>query len=316
MKKNARRRHIFAAVVLAAVLLSACAAPKTGPVRLKAVVAQKTFVVGENIIVFVKARAAAGTRFRWDPPEIKTAGLTLDDNRAKSAYRPWASAMTVKLLFRSFEPGEHEIPALPVSYQLKGQETWQEATTTPLKITVNNQISGDALKIDIKDIKGPLRRGHGWIVGLVLLLGACAVVIGIKLWMNKKRVQTALPKPALSTHEIALQKIRELLAKDYISRGLEQQFYYELSLIVRHYLEARFAIRAPEMTTEEFLAYLRDSGTLSVPHKELLKDFLTHCDLVKFARYAPGPTEIDAALASARRLIEETKETSVPEASQ
>ncbi len=294
--------------LLIVVFLASCAPAKGTPPRIREVVKKSAFDVGEDIRVRIEARASAGTLFRWMPPEEEIEGVKLEDQKLRTSDRPWGSRLTVDLLLRSFEPGEHEIPALPVSYMLKGEVAWREASTQPLKFTVKSRVSGDVLELEIKDIKGPLRRRPVLVFALVALLAAAAAALGIYYWTRRHRALAGVPVPPPPAHEIALQKIRELIAKDYINHGLEQQFYYELSLIVREYLEARFGIRAPEMTTEEFLEHLRLGATLAPEHKELLRDFLTHCDLVKFARYDPVQPEIDAAVASARRLIEETRE--------
>jgi len=68
-------------------------------------------------------------------------------------------------------------------------------------------------------------------------------------------------------------------------------------------------VRAPEMTTEEFFAALRGSEILSAAHKNLLKDFLALCDIVKFARYGPTTDEIDRSYDAAKRFVDETKES-------
>ena len=85
-------------------------------------------------------------------------------------------------------------------------------------------------------------------------------------------------------------------------------WYVELSDIVRRYLEDRFAVRAPELTTEEFLQEAQRSAELSTSHRRLLTDFLERCDRVKFAAYSPGQDESSEALAVARRFLGETHE--------
>jgi len=76
-------------------------------------------------------------------------------------------------------------------------------------------------------------------------------------------------------------------------------------------MEERFDIRAPEMTTEEFLASLNTSGRLAEPHKKFLREFLGSCDMVKFARYFFPREEMDKSLDLAQRLVEETRENRV-----
>jgi hypothetical protein len=114
--------------------------------------------------------------------------------------------------------------------------------------------------------------------------------------------------PPLPAHETAFKALQELTNKAYIKTGKVREYYFELSDIVRHYVENRFQLRAPEMTTEEFLATLKDSKILNAEQKILLKDFLSHCDMVKFAKYLPDEKESESSYESAKRFIDETKE--------
>lgn len=78
-----------------------------------------------------------------------------------------------------------------------------------------------------------------------------------------------------------------------------------MSDLARRYVENRYAIRAPERTTEEFLREAQDNPALS-GHSGLLKSFLRHCDLVKFARLQPEPAEVSAAVEACRSFITRT----------
>jgi hypothetical protein len=79
-----------------------------------------------------------------------------------------------------------------------------------------------------------------------------------------------------------------------------------LSEIVRVYLEERFGLRAPDQTTEEFLEGLRESLALDLRHKELLRDFMIQCDLVKFARGEPERADLERLHQMASALVDET----------
>jgi hypothetical protein len=72
---------------------------------------------------------------------------------------------------------------------------------------------------------------------------------------------------------------------------------------------------APERTTEEFLAEMTVTDRLAGAHKELISNFLEHCDMVKFAAYGPDTREIKNAFDSAIKLVDETREISEKELS-
>jgi len=172
----------------------------------------------------------------------------------------------------------------------------------------------------LKDIKPPVYFPADYfifiLIAAVILLAAAAFLIARFLKKRKKEG----PAPALEVrrpaHEIAYEALEELRAKDLPSSGRVKEYYFELSDIARHYLEGRFSIKAPEMTTEEFLYFLQGSSALSGAHKGLLTQFLNHCDMVKFARYGPAPGEIEGSFSAAKGLVDETKESGEPELSE
>ncbi|MDQ6631578.1 MAG: hypothetical protein M3Y82_07445, partial [Verrucomicrobiota bacterium] len=76
---------------------------------------------------------------------------------------------------------------------------------------------------------------------------------------------------------------------------------------IRVYLEERFAFHAPERTTEEFLYELKSTDLLTDDQKKSLGEFLSRCDLIKFAKYDPTETELEDLHQSAMSLVEETE---------
>ena len=108
------------------------------------------------------------------------------------------------------------------------------------------------------------------------------------------------------------QRARERLAQALALIDQPERFCTVVSEITRTYLEERFGLRAPDQTTEEFLAELPRSIVLDLRHKQFLGDFLTRCDLVKFARFEPTRAELEQLHGSALNLVEETVPRSAP----
>ena len=88
------------------------------------------------------------------------------------------------------------------------------------------------------------------------------------------------------------------------------RFFVRLSAVIRRYLEDRFGLRSPELTTEEFLQELARSPDLFAQHRDLLTAFLTRADLVKFANYVPDESGVEESVEAAQRFLEETREVS------
>jgi len=164
---------------------------------------------------------------------------------------------------------------------------------------------------DIRDIKPPVyfAPNQAFIFFLLAIALIALAIFFVNRFLKKRRQKTKEVDESFlrSPHEIAYEALEKLKAKNLPGRGLIKEYYSELSGIVRYYLEGRFGFRAPEMTTEEFLQALRNSGYLNGAQKNLLKNFLTHCDLVKFAKYGPSQSEITESFYAAHKLVDETK---------
>ena len=157
---------------------------------------------------------------------------------------------------------------------------------------------------DIHDIKPPfeITSGSAWIWWVVAAVAVTIAAFLLYRWLKNRKANVVLPPP-IPAHIRAKQKLNEALA--LISQP--KPFVIAVSDTARTYLEERFNFRAPERTTEEFLRELAGTKLLLPDQKESLGQFLESCDLVKFAKYEPGETELHGLHASAVRLVEETE---------
>jgi hypothetical protein len=137
---------------------------------------------------------------------------------------------------------------------------------------------------------------------LALLAGAAAL---IAWWVRWRR--WAAERARITAYDRAMRRFRALERRGLPSPDEADAWYVELSDIVRHYLEDRYGVRAPELTTEEFLQEARRSPELSASHRDLLTSFLERCDRVKFAAYHPDVAESKDVLDAARRFLDETR---------
>jgi hypothetical protein len=162
---------------------------------------------------------------------------------------------------------------------------------------------------DLRDIKPPVEIPTGWAWVLWLLAALAAAAVLAWAWRRwRKRLTEPPVVPVVPPHIRAKQRLLEALAL------LDQprQFCIAVSDTLRLYLEERFDFHAPERTTEEFLIELRQTNRLNPAQKERLGEFLTRCDLVKFARYEPAVAELRDLHACALGLVEETEPREQP----
>lgn len=157
---------------------------------------------------------------------------------------------------------------------------------------------------DIRALKPPIEIPNGWLwlwIALGVLALAAAAFFAFKLWRQKAAKFVLVPP--VPPHLRARQRLQEALAVINQPRP----FCIAVSDTIRLYLEERFQFHAPERTTEEFLHELQATDLLLPDQKQSIGDFLSVCDMVKFARYEPGQPELQALYDSAMRLIDETE---------
>jgi hypothetical protein len=207
-----------------------------------------------------------------------------------------------------FEPGYHLVRSPPVLYRRPGEEL-VEAPAVETVITVESLLeqAGDATR-DIRDIKGPEDvppNWRPWALAGGLLAAALALALVLSRVLGRDR-RARLPAPPPPPHEVAYAELERLRRRGLVESGLFKDYYSALSDIVRTYVEQRFGLRAPEMTTEEFLLTSARGGVLASGHRALLGEFLTESDLVKFARHVPAIADTERAWAAAKRFVDET----------
>ena len=208
-----------------------------------------------------------------------------------------------------FLSGEYTIPPLKVVFWSdEAPEDKHTLETEEINIQVDSLLPDDLAELTIHEIGPPVdlpqQKRNGLMVFVILTLAAAAI-----LWLasRKKRAPSKEESP-IPAHEIAYQALEKLIDDRLAEQGLYKQFYQRVSLTLRQYIEYRFGLRAPELTTEEFLQVMGTSPGLGAEHKKLLRDFLKFCDLVKFAECQPETRDIQNTFDTCKRFIGETTE--------
>ncbi len=151
------------------------------------------------------------------------------------------------------------------------------------------------------------------VAGGVMLVALLALAI----WRLRRPAATVVaPK---TPWELAKERLALLGARHLPQQGKHDAYYVDLSAILRYYIEARFALHAPERTTPEFLAEALGKGYFSSQQEVFLSRFLRLCDRVKFARFRPDLEEMSRSFEEVLGFVEETvpqpvDETQIPKA--
>ncbi len=165
-------------------------------------------------------------------------------------------------------------------------------------------------ELDLRDIKpivevplGPSWLTVGLVAGGVLLL----VLFLALLWWRRRRHKRLQTEPAQPPDAIALSLLRALSSRLAEDEEALRRVYFEASMILRTYLEARFAINATDLTTEEIVSELLEKGALPQEPKAQLRTFLLATDAVKFAKQRATADDAKALIDAATGVVVATR---------
>jgi len=297
-------------------------APVDVPVRISTEVSPKDVTIGTPFRYTVRVEADAGVEVFVPLVSGAIGDFVITDygeSVTGEAAAGDADGPAVEIWYEllAYESGSQFVPAPIVGYRAPGAEVAQVAGPKAL-------VNVDALlppadaeaEAELRDIKKPVEPPtdlRPMLLGLALLVLVVLVVAVIYWLQGRRRGAGGLLRPA---HEVALEALSQLRRTSLLTEGRHEDYYVRLSGIVRNYVEGRFALRAPEMTTEEFLAAVGRGETLGGEHRGALGGFLSEADLVKFARHVPSESDAERAYTAAREFVESTaprEEAGAPE---
>ena len=209
-----------------------------------------------------------------------------------------------------FEEGTYELPSIPV---LRGTDTLlfagqeMEVKTMPV----------DTATFQIHDIKGQMRypltfkEVLPWIGAGLLIIALLMLGIALINRANKRKAEAGKPKdPA---YIIALRELEKWRGDKYWAPDKQKQFYSGITDALKNYIEDRFGLDAPEMTTGELFAALEGAKDLPSELREELRGIFECADFVKFAKHVASEQENARAVPVAVRFVTSTYQTTLEE---
>jgi hypothetical protein len=291
---------------------------ENGPVKATVTVWPGKPTLGESIYLRLAIEAPAGISV--DAPfqeagdqrlgRFKVVGFVRDTQRKPDGGQHQEQTYTLE----APSSGKHRLPPLRLEMVDSRGDAGSQAGKSQELLT--EEIAIDIAPVKSEDVSAKLHAAAGkldpdvggtpWILILSLAGGVLVLATGSYfLWqMLRTRRRIAVK---LNAYDEAIGKLRALEVRGAPSADVADAWFVELSAIVRSYLERRYDIRAPELTTEEFLQVASRAPELTSAHRTQLSQFLERCDRVKFAGYRPESNESIDTLAAARAFIEDTR---------
>ena len=283
-----------------------------GPLSVHVRVDKSKLTIAETLLLELEAVIEPGYEVRMPKVDkvLENFGIVDWNNLGNKLVENNNVASTYRYRLEPFLSGKYEVPAFTFEfYDVNNvQDKKYELSSEPIEIEVTSLLGEQRGELVIEDIEGvvemPEKASLWWV--WLMIIAFIAAVVGGWIILRRKRIAKLIRvfKPA---HEIAYDRLEALVKENLVEAGKIKEFYERISSILRHYIEHRFDLRAPERTTEEFLAELRYTDVLSISDKESLEEFLTHCDLVKFAKHNPTTEQIQQTFDLVKEFIEETK---------
>lgn len=160
-----------------------------------------------------------------------------------------------------------------------------------------------AMEVEPKKDLPPL----SWkLVGLIASAIVALSAIAALLWLLVRWIVRKIREHRMSPIERAWVELDRLIKKGLPGRGRYKDFYVELTMVVRRYVQRKYGIKAPHLTTEEFLREIGQGSSACVPTgSKDLERFLESADMVKFAGVEATPEMADEATDSARKYLKQ-----------
>ena len=208
-----------------------------------------------------------------------------------------------------FEEATYHLPAIPV---LCGTDTLlfegldMEVKTMPV----------DTATFQIHDIKGQMRypltfkETLPWIGGVLLL---AALTVLLVWWLRRRRSAAAGEAHKDPAYIVALRELDKWRGDKFWAPDKQKAFYSGITDALKTYIEDRFGVDAPEMTTAELFDSLKGAEDLPADLREELRGVFECADFVKFAKHVASDEDNARALPTAVRFVTSTYQTVLEE---
>lgn len=176
----------------------------------------------------------------------------------------------------------------------------------------------DTATYQLHDIKGqkryPLtpREVAPWVMAFWLAAGLVILVVCLLL-VRKRRTTGEVAAVRDPAHVVALRALDKWRDEAFWAPERQKAFYSGITDTLKTYIEERFGVDAPEMTTAELFDALRDEKSIPADLREELRGVFECADFVKFAKHVASGEENARALPTAVRFVNSTYQTVLEE---
>ena len=243
-------------------------------------------------------------------------GWQLDTLATRQARRrdPLLHSIRGSIVVAPFEEGTYRLPDIPVLRRMPDGQV-DTLLFEALEMEVR-MMPVDTATFVIHDIKGQMgypltfKELLPWIGGVLLL----AALVALAVWLVRRRRAAAEErKPRDPAYIVALRELDKWRGDKFWAPDKQKMFYSGITDTLKTYIEDRFGIDAPEMTTAELFAAIKEAEDLPEDLREQTRELFECADFVKFAKHIASEEDNARALPTAVRFVTSTYQTALEE---
>lgn len=142
-----------------------------------------------------------------------------------------------------------------------------------------------------------------WAIGITLFAIGLAILIIRWLIKRKKKQSASAPiAPAKPIIEILKEQLAKLESEQIWKQNKEKEFQFQITSILRSYLELEYNIKADKETSTNIIKQLNSLG-INKELKNDIKMILNFSDMVKFAKQKGDYAQHEHALAQLKNML-------------
>jgi HEPN domain-containing protein len=305
-----------AAVLLLACLMLVPAAFGASSIEAKASVDRKAVKLGDVIsyTISVKREGSGGNSPEVAPPSFEGFRVTGSYSQNSVNIVNGAATIVTNLQYDliAVKSGEITIPPAKIAVINPATGQREEIETKPVIVTVTGGKKSAATAVaaatatpveDIKEIKMSMAFRFSDLIPYIILalLFIIAVAVAWKMIFAKKPL-APVTKDETDYKEDALKMLAK--AAEKLKSGDIKGYYYDIYEAVRFFLAKHLGESFAELTTQEIIRKLK--GKLSDGKVSRISQFMSDCDMVKFADFRPEGEEARQASMKAEEIILKT----------
>ena len=241
-----------------------------------------------------------------------TARLRVRQPGVKKRVKQYGIRGTIVLA--PFEEGRYRLPDVPVLRNGTDTLVFEGLEMEVMSMPV------DTTTFQIHDIKDQMRypptvqevlfwTGLGWLVVALVILAVCLVLV-------RRRRATGVAAGRDPAYIVALRELDKWRGDKFWAADKQKSYYSGITDALKTYIEDRFGVDAPEMTTAELFDALKGAEDLPAELREDLRGVFECADFVKFAKHVASDEENARALPTAVRFVTSTYQTVLEEEQQ